>query len=70
MFGQTWSHYGLGFLLALVLALWAVIHIVQNDQTSPFWKAVWCVFVLFVPVIGFLIWLVAGPRSRRGALFS
>ncbi len=65
MFGQYWPQYGFGFLVALVLALWAVFNIAQNDRTTPFWKAVWCVFVLFVPFLGFLVWLFIGPRSTR-----
>lgn len=66
MFGQTWGPvYGFGFLFALVLALWAVFHIAQNEKTGPLGKAIWCVLVLFVPYLGFLIWLLFGPRSAR-----
>lgn len=65
MFGQTWSSpLGLGFLVALVLGLWAVFHIAQSDR-RPLPKAVWCVLVLFVPYLGFLLWLLMGPRARR-----
>lgn len=65
MFGQPWDGVGIGFLIALVLALWAVFHIIQNEDTPPFFKATWTVFVLFVPYLGFLIWLFFGPRARR-----
>jgi hypothetical protein len=65
MFGQDWSTpVGLGFLVALILGLWAVFHVAQSTR-SPLAKAVWCVLVLFVPYLGFLLWLFFGPRSAK-----
>lgn len=63
MFGQHWPSQGLWFLISLVLALWAVFHIAQSDR-SPLSKALWCVLVLFVPFLGFVLWLLLGPRSK------
>jgi hypothetical protein len=68
MFGQDWSTIGIGFLIAAVLGFWACFNIVQNEKTTPFWKAVWCVAVLWVPYIGFLVWLIFGPRATKKAL--
>lgn len=66
MFGQQWGpFYSAGFLIALVLALWAVFNIAQSDRAGPFGKAVWCVVVLFIPYLGFFAWLVFGPRSAK-----
>jgi hypothetical protein len=28
-------------------------------------KVVWAVLILVLPVLGFIIWLLAGPRSER-----
>jgi hypothetical protein len=65
MFGESWGNAAsLGFVFALLLALWAVFHIVQS-HASPFWKAVWVVVVLFIPFFGFLAWLFLCPRSGR-----
>jgi hypothetical protein len=65
MFGENWGNAAsLGFVFALLLALWAIFHIVQS-YSSPFWKAVWVVIVLFIPFFGFLAWLFLGPRSGR-----
>jgi hypothetical protein len=65
MFGQSWSGYAsFGFVLALVLALWAVFHIAQS-RSGPLGKAIWIVIVLFVPFLGFVAWLLLGPRSGR-----
>ncbi len=65
MFGQQWGMpAGIGFIIALVLALWAIFHIAQSGRT-PLGKAVWCVLVLFVPYLGFLVWLFFGPRAAN-----
>lgn len=65
MFGRDWPDYlTFGFVFALLLALWAVFHIVQS-RSGPFWKALWCVAVLFLPFFGFLAWLIFGPRAAR-----
>jgi hypothetical protein len=64
MFGQSWQTAGLGFLVALVLALWAVFNIAQSNST-PLSKALWIVGVLFFPYIGFFIWLFFGPRTAK-----
>lgn len=68
MFGQNWGGIGFGFLIALILGLWAVFNIVQNERTTPLWKAIWCVFVLYVPYIGFILWFFLGPRATKSAV--
>ena len=56
---------GLFGLIVLILAIWAIFHVVQSGA-SPLAKAIWIVVVLFLfPPIGFLIWLLFGPRSGR-----
>lgn len=65
MFGQSWENLGLGFLLSLLLALWAIYHIAGSKSTPPFFKAVWTLAVLFMPLLGFLFWLLFGPRAKR-----
>jgi hypothetical protein len=65
MFGQHWEYVGFWFLFALVLALWAVFNIAQSERTSPLFKALWIVFVLFVPFFGFFCWLLFGPRTAK-----
>lgn len=65
MFGQDWPPYAtFGFILALILALWAIFHVAQSGRT-PLGKAIWIVVVLFLPYLGFLAWLFFGPRARR-----
>jgi hypothetical protein len=66
MFGRDWNDgTSIGFLFALVLGVWAVINILQNDRTGPLGKAVWSVLVMFVPFLGFLAWLFIGPKATK-----
>lgn len=53
---------GIGGLILLVLDVWAIVSIV-NSPVSTGRKVVWVLVVLILPLLGFLIWLVAGPRS-------
>ena len=50
-------------LLLLVLAVWAIVNIAQSWASTGA-KVLWIVFVLALPLVGFLAWLVAGPRAR------
>ncbi len=66
MFGMEWNDgFTFGFLFALVLGLWAVINILQNERTGPFGKAVWSVLVMFIPYFGFIAWLIIGPKATK-----
>jgi hypothetical protein len=53
---------GLGGLILLGLALWAIVSIIGSNETTGK-KVLWCLLVLVLPLVGFLIWLVAGPRA-------
>ena len=58
-------HFGLWGLLLLAGDVWAIINILQStaDTTK---KVLWTVLVLIFPVLGFLIWLLLGPRTGKG----
>jgi hypothetical protein len=51
-------------LLILVADVWAIIKTVQSSATTGI-KVIWIVVILLLPVLGLLIWLLAGPRSAR-----
>ena len=55
---------GLGGLIILVLDIWAIISII-GSAASTGKKGLWVLLVLSLPVIGFIIWLIAGPRSGQ-----
>jgi hypothetical protein len=58
---------GLFGLILLALDIWAIISIVGSGATTGK-KVLWVLLVVILPLIGFIIWLVAGPRSARSAL--
>jgi len=53
---------GLGGLIVLGLGLWALISIISSNADIGA-KVLWSVLVLALPLIGFIIWFFAGPRS-------
>ncbi len=54
---------GLFGLLILAGSVWAIVNILQS-RSSTGAKVVWVVFVLLLPLLGLIVWLFAGPRSR------
>jgi hypothetical protein len=38
--------------------------ILHHYDPSPYSEVVWIVLILLLPVIGFIAWLIAGPRGR------
>ncbi|MFW5681186.1 MAG: PLD nuclease N-terminal domain-containing protein [Pseudomonadota bacterium] len=49
-------------LVVLVLDIWAIINVVRSTA-STLEKALWVVGILVLPVIGFIAWLLLGPRA-------
>lgn len=54
-------------LIILALDIWAIINIIGSSASTGA-KVVWTLLVLILPVIGLLIWLFAGPRSRSATV--
>lgn len=55
---------GLGGLILLGLDIWALIAIIGSTATTGS-KVMWSLLVILLPLVGFLIWLIAGPKSAR-----
>ncbi len=53
---------GLIGLLVLIADVWAIVNVFSSGASVGA-KVVWTVVILVLPVIGLLIWLVAGPRA-------
>jgi hypothetical protein len=49
-------------LLVLIADIWAILNVVQSNASTGS-KAIWIVVILVLPVVGFIIWFLAGPRS-------
>jgi hypothetical protein len=58
---------GIFGLIILALDIWAIINIIGSGATTGA-KVLWTLLVLVLPVLGLIIWLVAGPRSRRATI--
>ena len=54
---------GLIGLLILAGDIWAIVNTVQSGFSTG-GKVAWILAILILPVLGLLIWLVAGPRAR------
>ena len=53
----------LGFIL-LVADIWAIVNVFQSRTTTGK-KVFWIVLILLLPVIGLILWLLAGPKSGK-----
>ena len=54
---------GLFGLLILAADVWAIINVARSGVSTGR-KVAWIVGVLAFPVVGFLFWLLAGPREK------
>ena len=54
---------GLIYLVGIVLWIWAIVETIKSGETDGA-KIAWILILIFIPVLGFLIWLFAGPRKR------
>ncbi len=52
-------------LLILIGDVWAIVNIFQSSSSTGA-KVFWIVLVLILPLLGLIIWLIAGPRGRKG----
>lgn len=54
--------YGLLGILVLIADIYAIYNILTSGASTVA-KVLWTLLVVLLPVIGFVIWLVAGPRG-------
>jgi hypothetical protein len=58
--------YSLFGLLVLIADLYAIYQTLTSSASTGA-KVVWTLVILFLPVLGFIAWLIAGPRGRAVA---
>jgi hypothetical protein len=58
-----YHHGGLWGLLVLIADVWAIVNVFQSSEDTAK-KVLWTVLVIVLPVLGFIIWLIAGPKTR------
>jgi hypothetical protein len=55
---------GLIGVLILIADIWAILNIANSSATNGA-KALWIVLVLLLPVLGLIVWYLAGPKSAK-----
>ncbi|QPM92063.1 PLDc N-terminal domain-containing protein [Pseudooceanicola algae] len=54
--------FGILGLIVLVLDIYAIFQVLTSSA-SVLSKVLWTLLILVLPVLGFIIWLLAGPRA-------
>lgn len=56
---------GLLGLIILVLDIWAIIKTIESGSSTGS-KVLWVLLILVLPVLGFILWLLLGPKKSLG----
>ena len=59
--GSTFN--GLIGLIILALDIWAIINVIKSGAGTGA-KILWVLLIIFLPVLGLIIWAIAGPRGN------
>ena len=54
--------FGLLGLIILIADIYAIIQVFKSGA-SGLAKILWTIGILIFPVVGFIVWLIAGPRG-------
>ncbi len=49
-------------LIVLIADIWAIVNIFGSSASTGS-KVIWILAILFLPVLGLILWLFLGPRS-------
>ena len=55
---------GIGGFILLALVIWGIVSVVGSNASTG-GKVIWILALLFLPLLGFIAWLIFGPRSVR-----
>lgn len=58
------SGLGLGSIILLALDIWALVSVIGSKAGTGS-KVIWVLVILFLPLVGFIAWLIFGPRASR-----
>ncbi len=58
------SYGGILGLIVLAADIWAIINVLQSGASTGK-KALWVLGIIILPVLGFILWLIFGPRGGR-----
>ena len=54
--------YGLVGLIVLLLSIYAIYQVLTSSAGTGA-KIIWTLVLIVLPLVGFLVWLLAGPRG-------
>jgi len=60
---------GIGGLVILIADIYAIVMILQSSEQS-IKKLMWALVVVLLPLIGLIIWYVAGPGKKPFRIYS
>ncbi len=58
------NNIGFWGVILLILDVWALVHVGQSPASTGK-KVLWIVLILLLPMLGFILWLLLGPRARK-----
>ena len=50
-------------LIILIADVWAIVKTIQSGASTGA-KVLWIVLILILPVLGLILWLLAGPKGN------
>lgn len=56
--------YSLFGLAVLALDIWGIINVLRSGASTGA-KALWVLLIIFLPLVGLILWFLTGPRSAR-----
>ncbi len=56
--------YGIFGIIVLIADIYAIYQVLTSGATTGS-KVLWTLLILILPVVGFIIWLLAGPRGNN-----
>lgn len=59
----SYYHGILGFII-FVLDIWAIVNVVSSHRRVGS-KVFWVVVIILLPILGFILWLIFGPRAAK-----
>lgn len=54
--------YGIFGLIVLIANVYAIYHVITSGASTAA-KVGWTIAILLLPIVGFIAWLIAGPRG-------
>jgi uncharacterized membrane protein len=63
---------GIVGIAILALWIWAVVDIIKSDFKDIVMKIVWLLLVIFIPLLGFILYVIVGKSTKlpRGSVVS